>query len=110
MATEKQRNWAGCGPVISVRVEPELVERLDALAKRTHRPRSAYIRMALWAMLPHLEHMHWDQVAADYEDLAIKDAFEEIALEFMEDALKKDRLKTIRGGKSSQVNGDGDTA
>jgi len=51
-------------------------------------------------MLPHLEHMHWNQVAADYEDLAIKDAFEEIALGFMEDALKQDRLKTIRGDDS----------
>lgn len=40
-------------------------------------------------MLPHLEHMHWGQVAADYEDLAIKDAFEEITLGFMEDALKR---------------------
>lgn len=44
-------------------------------------------------MLPHLEHMHWNQVAVDYEDLAIKDAFEEITLGFMEDALKKTASK-----------------
>ena len=91
MATEKQRNWAGCGPVISVRVEPELVERLDALAARTNRSRGAYLRMALWAALPSLERMHWEQVAADFEELAIKDAFEEITLGLMEDALKNDR-------------------
>lgn len=75
--------------MISVRVKPELAERLDALTNRTHRPRSAYIRMALWAMLPRVEHMRWGQVAADYEDLAIKDDFEEITLGYMEDALKK---------------------
>ena len=35
MATRKQKHWVGRGPVISVRVEPELAERLDALAART---------------------------------------------------------------------------
>ena len=91
MATTKQKQWAGRGPVISVRVEPELVDRLDALAKRTGRSRCAYLRMALWAMLPQLEKIHWEQVAADYERLAIKDAFEEITLGFMEQALQEDR-------------------
>lgn len=76
MATTKQKQWAGRGPVISVRVEPELVDRLDALAKRTGRSRCAYLRMALWAMLPQLEKIHWEQVAADYESIAIQDAFE----------------------------------
>lgn len=73
------------------RGEPELVERLDALAARTNRSRDAYLRMALWAALPSLERMHWEQVAADFEELAIKDAFEEIALGLMKDALKNDR-------------------
>ena len=40
-------------------------ERLDALAARTNRSRGAYLRMALWAALPSLERMHWEQVAAD---------------------------------------------
>ncbi len=87
MATTKQKQWAGRGPVISVRVEPELVDRLDALAKRTGRSRCAYLRMALWAMLPQLEKIHWEQVAADYESIAIQDAFEEITLRFMEQAI-----------------------
>lgn len=87
MATTKQKQWAGRGPVISVRVEPELVDRLDALAKRTGRSRGAYLRMALWAMLPQLEKIHWEQVAADYESIAIQDAFEEITLHFMEQAI-----------------------
>ena len=72
---------------VTVRVEPELVKRLDALATRTNW--GAYLRMALWAALPFLERMHWAQVAADFDDLAIKDAFEEIALGLMENALKK---------------------
>jgi len=91
MATRKQKQWAGRGPVISVRVEPELAERLDALAARTRRSRGTYLRMALWAALPQLEKIHWEQVAADYERLAIKDAFEEITLGFMEQALQEDR-------------------
>ena len=49
MATKNQKGW----------VEPELVERLDALAARTNRSRGAYLRMALWAALPSLERMHW---------------------------------------------------
>lgn len=93
--------------MISVRVEPELVERLSTLAKCTHHPRSAYIRMALWATLLHLEHMQWDQVAADYENLAIKDAFEEIALGFIEDPLRKDRVKKTREGGLGKENGKG---
>lgn len=91
MATRKQKYWVGRGPVISVRVEPELAERLDALAARTRRSRGTYLRMALWAALPQLEKIHWEQVAADYERLAIKDAFEEITLGFMEQALQEDR-------------------
>ena len=91
MATRKQKHWVGRGPVISVRVEPELAERLDALAARTRRSRGTYLRMALWAALPHLEKIHWEQVAANYERLAIKDAFEEITLGFMEQALQEDR-------------------
>lgn len=91
MATRKQHGWVGRGPVVSVRLEPELVERLDTLAARTNRSRGAYLRMALWAALPSLERMHWEQIAADFEKLAIKDAFEEITLGLMEDALKNNR-------------------
>lgn len=90
MATRKQQHWVGRGPVISVRLEPELIERLDALAERTGRSRGTYLRMALWAALPQLEKTHWEQVSADYESLAIKDAFEEITLGLMEQALQED--------------------
>lgn len=65
-------------------------ERLDALAARTGRSRGTYLRMALWAALPQLEKTHWEQVSADYERLAIKDAFEEITLGLMEQALQEE--------------------
>ena len=81
MATRKQKNWVGRGPVISVRVEPELVERLDALAERARRSRGDFLRMALWAVLPRLEAQHWEQ-------LTIRDAFEEITERLMDDALQ----------------------
>ena len=90
MATRKQKHWVGRGPVISVRLEPELIKRLDALAERTGRSRGTYLRMALWAALPQLEKTHWEQVSADYESLAIKDAFEEITLGLMEQALQEE--------------------
>lgn len=63
MATRNQKGWVGCGPVVSVRVEPELVERPDVLAAHTSRSRGAYLRMALWAALPSPERMHWGHVS-----------------------------------------------
>lgn len=89
MATDKQRSYVGRGPVVSVRLEPELVERLDALSERTRRSRGTYLRMAIWAMLPELEKMHWEQAAADFESLAIKDAFEEITQHLMDEAINR---------------------
>ena len=65
VVARNQKGWVGRGPVVSMRVEPELVERFDALAARTNRSRGAYLRMALWAALPSLERTHWEQIAAD---------------------------------------------
>ena len=88
MATRKQKNWVGRGPVISVRVEPELVERLDALAERARRSRGDFLRMALWAVLPRLEAQHWEQLTAEFEIATIRDAFKEITERLMDDALQ----------------------
>lgn len=71
MATRNQKGWGGRGPVVSVRGEPELGERLDALAERTNRSRGTYFRMTLWAALPSLERMHWEQVAADTTGITV---------------------------------------
>lgn len=62
VATRNQKGWGGRAPVVSVRGEPELGERLDALAERTNRSRGTYFRMALWAALPSLERMHWEHL------------------------------------------------
>ncbi|MDK4234291.1 ribbon-helix-helix protein, CopG family [Corynebacterium propinquum] len=101
MATRKQHGVIGRGPVVTVRLEHELVERLDALAERTGRSRGTYLRMALWAMIPTLERMHWEQVSKDFESLAIKDAFEEITLGLMEDAINADRYHKEKPGSDS---------
>ena len=103
MATRKQHGVIGRGPVVTVRLEHELVERLDALAERTGRSRGTYLRMALWAMIPTLERMHWEQVSKDFESLAIKDAFEEITLGLMEDAINADRYHAGQPASDSPV-------
>lgn len=79
---------APCGhrPVVSVRLEPELIERLDTLSERTCRSRGTYLRMAIF---PELEKMHWEQAAADFETLAIKDAFEEITQHLMDEVINR---------------------
>lgn len=84
----KAEEWVGRGPVISVRVEPELVERLDALAERAQRSRGDFLRMTLWAVLPRLEAQHWEQLTAEFEIATIRDAFKEITEQLVDDALQ----------------------
>lgn len=50
------------GRVVSVRLDDEIIDRLDALAERTGRSRSVYIKLALKAALPALERTHWEQL------------------------------------------------
>lgn len=66
MGTQKQHPHPS-GRVVSVRLPEELIQRLDALAERTDRSRGVYLRLAVAAMLPHLENHHWQQQAAQYE-------------------------------------------
>lgn len=77
MPTNKQGPHPN-GRVVSVRLDDELISRLDALAAQTQRSRGVYIKLALRAALPSLERMHWDQVAAEFEDNAIDRAFHEL--------------------------------
>lgn len=74
MTTSKQGPHAS-GRVVSVRLEDELIERLDALAKRTNRSRGLYLRLALRAALPTLERLHWEQRAVEFEDKVIDRQF-----------------------------------
>lgn len=48
--------------VVSVRLDDDLIERIDTLAERTGRSRSVYIKLALKATLPELERTHWEQL------------------------------------------------
>lgn len=74
MTTSKQGPHAS-GRVVSVRLEDELTDRLDALAKRTNRSRGLYLRLALRAALPTLERLHWEQRAVEFEDKVIDRQF-----------------------------------
>lgn len=44
--------------VTTVRLSEELEQRLDALAERTHRSKSFYLREAIERALPQLEYEH----------------------------------------------------
>ena len=46
MATERQRSHPS-GQVVSVRLPPDLIRRLDTLSERTGRSRGTYLRMAV---------------------------------------------------------------
>lgn len=74
MATKKQRSHPS-GRVVSVRLEDELIERLDALSARTNRSRGLYLKLALRASLPTLEQLHWAQRAVELEDRVLDRQF-----------------------------------
>ena len=74
VATAKQGPHSS-GRVVSVRLEDELIDRLDTLAARTNRSRGLYLRLALRAALPTLERMHWEQQAVEFEDKVIDRQF-----------------------------------
>lgn len=77
MASDKQPPHSS-GRVLSVRMEEDLIQWLDALADRTGRSKGFYLRTALRAVLPTLGEHHWNQVAARFEDSAIDRQFREI--------------------------------
>ena len=77
MATERQRSHPS-GQVVSVRLPPDLIRRLDALSERTGRSRGTYLRMAVRSMLPALEQQHWNEVAADFENRTFENEFVQI--------------------------------
>ncbi|GAB3947915.1 ribbon-helix-helix protein, CopG family [Corynebacterium tapiri] len=94
MATKKQKPHQS-GRVVSVRLEEELIGRLDSLAERTGRSKSFYIKLALRSSLSQLEEYHWEQVAARFESDTIDRQFREIMAQITEDdeAAKKARKK-----------------
>lgn len=53
-------------PMLAIRLPPEIEQRLDALAKRTRRSKSHYVRTALTAYLDELEGSRIAEPAASY--------------------------------------------
>lgn len=84
MASNKQPPYPS-GRVVSIRLEEELIQRLDVLADRTGRSKGFYLRLALRAVLPTLEEYHWNQVATHFEDSAIDRQFREIMAQALEE-------------------------
>lgn len=83
MPTRKQHPHPS-GQVVSVRLSPEMIGRLDALAERTGRSRGLYLRLAITAMLPQLESAHWHQAAATYEDDLLERTFQQITAQLLD--------------------------
>ncbi|MCI9888489.1 ribbon-helix-helix protein, CopG family [Micrococcales bacterium 31B] len=84
MPTKKQPEHAS-GQVVSVRLDAELIKRLDTLALRTQRSRAIYIRLALEELLPRLEAEYWNQQAEAYEADLIEEEFIRITSNMMQD-------------------------
>ncbi|MBK9158602.1 MAG: ribbon-helix-helix domain-containing protein [Propionibacteriaceae bacterium] len=64
MDNNKIKNMIGT-PVVSVRLNRDLVRRLDALVARTGRSRGFYLRTAIADMLPALEAHYWAHEAVN---------------------------------------------
>ncbi|MFJ6002403.1 ribbon-helix-helix protein, CopG family [Arthrobacter sp. NPDC092385] len=73
------------GQVVSVRLPPDIIKRIDALAEHTGRSRGLYIRLALSAFLPQLEEDHWNHKTARYEREGFDRDFVQITTHLMED-------------------------
>jgi RHH-type rel operon transcriptional repressor/antitoxin RelB len=84
MATRNQQSHPS-GQVVSVRLPPDVIQRIDALAERTGRSRGLYIRLALSAFLPQLEEDHWNQKTASYERDGFDRDFAQITTQLMDD-------------------------
>jgi RHH-type rel operon transcriptional repressor/antitoxin RelB len=84
VATRKQRSHPS-GQVVSVRLSPDIIKRIDALAEHTGRSRGLYIRLALSAFLPQLEEDHWNQKTACYERGGFDRDFAQITAHLMGD-------------------------
>ena len=72
------------GRVVSVRLDEEMIERLDNLSERTGRSRGFYLKLAIRAMLPSIEQKHWEHAASQFEEDVIDRRFREIMTQALE--------------------------
>lgn len=84
MPTSKQHPHPS-GQVVSVRLPPDIIKRIDALAEHTGRSRGLYIRLAMSAFLPQLEEDHWNQKTARYERDGFDRDFAQITTHLLEE-------------------------
>lgn len=84
MAMRNQQSHPS-GQVVSVRLPPDIIKRIDALAEHTGRSRGLYIRLALSAFLPQLEEDHWNQKTVSYERDGFDRDFAQITTHLMKD-------------------------
>ena len=84
MPTRKQKPHPS-GQVVSVRLGPELIQRLDDLSERTDRSRGSYLRLALEMVLPIMEERHWQQRLSKQRDDATEQEFRRITNEFLDE-------------------------
>lgn len=84
MPTKNQRPHPS-GQVVSVRLSPDLIKRLDALSERTDRSRGSYLRLALEMMLPIMEERHWQQRLSKQRDDATEQEFRRITNELLDE-------------------------
>ncbi|MBG6185482.1 RHH-type rel operon transcriptional repressor/antitoxin RelB [Arthrobacter sp. CAN_A214] len=68
-----------------MRLSPDIIKRIDALAEHTGRSRGLYIRLALSAFLPQLEEDHWNQKTARYEREGFDRDFEQLTTHLMDE-------------------------
>lgn len=68
MSNKPGEEWAVKKPrmvSVTVSVSEECLERYSRLARKTHRSRALYLRMAINSFLPELERRYADQVLTD---------------------------------------------
>lgn len=78
MPTSKQPRHPS-GQVVSARLDPTTIARLDALEAKTNRSRGNYLRLAIRALLAVMEQPQWQEMLAQNGPSAIERRLEEVA-------------------------------
>ncbi|WP_237223667.1 ribbon-helix-helix protein, CopG family [Rothia nasimurium] len=78
MPTSKQPRHPS-GQVVSARLDPTTLARLDALEAQTNRSRGNYLRLAIRALLAVMEQPQWQEMLAQNGPSAIERRLQEVA-------------------------------
>lgn len=80
MPTSKQPSHPS-GRVVSVRLDPVTLARLDALEAKTNRSRGNYLRLAIRTLLSVMEQEEWQEMLAKNGTPAIEERLQKVAAE-----------------------------